>query len=257
VETALWSNESDGCVLIQPITDRLDWMRSDSSTELVRVFLLTENRLLRDALLRVLRNKEDLLAVGAISFSPSALDQVAAMCPDVVLFDTPSLALAGPRLVSRILKVAENRRAIMIGMEEDEETFLRAVGEGVVGYVLKDASAVEVVRAIREVAAGGGVCPPRFTFSLFQCAARDVCFSFRPRQEGIFGLSPREQELVKLIGSRFSNKEIANKLNLSEYTVKNHVHRILRKVGAKGRFDITERCQSEHTLAVSPTAQVF
>lgn len=75
-------------------------MRSDLSIEPVRVFLLTENRLLRDALLRVLRNKEDLLTVGAISFSSSALDQVAAMYPDVVLFDTASLALAGPRLVS-------------------------------------------------------------------------------------------------------------------------------------------------------------
>lgn len=227
-------------------------MRSDLSVEPVRVFLLTENRLLRDALLRVLRNKEDLVAVGAISFSSSALDQVAAMYPDVVLFDTASLALAGPRLVSRILKVAEKRRAVMIGMDEDEETFLRAVGEGVVGYVLKDASATEVVRVIREVAAGGAVCPPRFAFALFRCAARDVCFSFKPRREAIFGLSPREQELVRLLRGGFSNKEIANQLKLSEYTVKNHVHRILRKVGAKGRLEITERCQSESARPLSP-----
>jgi DNA-binding NarL/FixJ family response regulator len=64
----------------------------------------------------------------------------------------------------------------MVGMEDDEATFLRAVGEGVVGYVLKDAPAVEIVRVIRAVAAGEAICPPRFSLSLFQCAARDVTF---------------------------------------------------------------------------------
>ena len=136
----------------------------------------------------------------------------------------------------------------MIGMDEDEGTFLKAVGEGVVGYVLKDASAAEVVRVIRDVAAGGAVCPPRFSFSLFQRAARDICFTFRPQREALFGLSRREQELVRLIRGGFSNKEIANRLCLSEYTIKNHVHRILRKVGATGRLEIAERCQSDGAL---------
>ena len=68
----------------------------------------------------------------------------------------------------------------MVGMAEDEATFLRAVGEAAVGYVLKDAQAVEIVRVIRAVAAGEAVCPPRFSLSLFQCAARDVSFTFKP-----------------------------------------------------------------------------
>jgi DNA-binding NarL/FixJ family response regulator len=102
--------------------------------------------------------------------------------PDVVLFDTASLALAGPRLVSRILKVAEKRRAVMIGMEEDEETFLRAVGEGVVGYVLKDASANEVVRVIREVATGGAVCRLDLHFPSFDVLP--VMFAFHSNRGG-------------------------------------------------------------------------
>ena len=210
----------------------------------IRVFLFTENRLLRDALLRFLKKKDDVVAVGATSFSSSALDEVTAMHPDVVVFDTVKLALNGPRLVSRMPQVAQKPKSVMIGMEEDEASFLRAVGEGVVGYILKDASATDVVRMIREVAAGGAVCPPQFAFSLFQCAARDMRFSFKPRREAIFGLSRREQELARLIGGGFSNKEIANQLHLSEYTVKNHVHRILQKVGASGRFEIAQRCES-------------
>jgi len=228
-------------------------MRLIACSEPVRVFLLTENRLLRDALLRVLRNKDDLLSVGASCFSSSALDEIAAVNPDVVLFDTARLALTGPRLVSRMLATADHRRAVMIGMEEDENTFLQAVGEGVVGYVLKDASATDVLRVIRDVAAGGAVCPPCFAFSLFQCAARDVRFTFRPPRGAIFGLSRREQELVRLIRGGLSNKEIASHLGLSEYTIKNHVHRILRKVGANGRLEIAERCQPEAAQEIPPS----
>lgn len=225
------------------------------SLEPVRVFLLMESRLLRDALLRVLRKKDDLVAVGAISFSSSALDDVAALNPDVVLFDTVRLALDGPRLVSRVLEAGKKPKVVMIGMEKDEATFLQAVGDGVVGYVLEDASAIEVVRVIREVAVGGAVCPPRFSSSLFQCAAREICFSFKPQREAMFGLSRREQQLARLIRGGLSNKEIANQLSLSEYTVKNHVHRILQKVGAGGRLEIAERFQSDSTR-INPTEPI-
>jgi DNA-binding NarL/FixJ family response regulator len=217
----------------------------DLSLERIAVFLLAENRLLREALFRVLRNKEDIFVAGAIPFSPSALERVAAANPDVVLLDSPSIALTGPHLVSRMRQAKANRKCVMVGMEEDESTFLQAVGQGVVGYVLKDATAAEIVRVIRAVAAGEAVCPPQFSLSLFQCAARDVCSTFKPPQKTKFGLSRREQQLVGLISHGLSNKEIGNHLNLSEQTVKNHIHRILRKVGVSDRLEIVEQCQSE------------
>lgn len=213
--------------------------------ERIVTFLLAENCLLREALVRVLRKKDDIVVAGAIAFSSSALDKVAAANPDVVLFDSPNIALTGPRMVSQMRQTGENRRVVMVGMEEDEATFLRAVGEGVVGYVLKDAPAVEIVRVIRAVAAGEAICPPRFSLSLFQCAARDVAFSFKPPQSTRFGLTRREQQLVGLLRIGLSNKEIGNRLNLSEQTVKNHVHRILRKVGANDRSEIVELCPPE------------
>lgn len=221
------------------------------SLERIIVFLLAENCLLREALVRVLRNKDDIVVAGAIPFSPSALKKVSAVNPDVVLFDSASIALAGPRLVSRMRQAGENHKSVMVGMEEDETTFLRAVGEGVVGYVLKDASAAEIVRVIRAVAAGEAVCPPRFSLSLFQCAAREVSFAFQPSQKTRFGLSRREQQLVGLIRLGLSNKEIGNRLSLSEQTVKNHIHRILRKVGANDRLEIVERCHSESSGLVA------
>jgi DNA-binding NarL/FixJ family response regulator len=215
------------------------------SLERIPVLLLAENCLLREALVRVLRKKDDIAVVGAIPFSPSALEEISAANADVVLFDSASIALTGPRLVSRMREAGDSCKAVMIGMEDDEATFLQAVSEGVVGYVLKDASAAEIVRVIRAVAAGQAVCPPRFSLTLFQCAARDVCFSLKPSQTTTFGLSRREQQLVGLLRIGLSNKEIGGRLNLSEQTVKNHIHRILRKVGANNRLEIVERCQSD------------
>ena len=215
------------------------------SLERIVVFLLAENCLLREALVRVLRKRDDIVVAGAIPFSPSALEKVSTANPDVVLFDSASIALTGPRLISRMRQAGENRKTVMVGMEDDEATFLRAVGEGVVGYVLKDASAAEIVRVIRAVATGEAVCPPRFSLSLFHCAARDVSFSLESPQKTKFGLTRREQQLVGLIRLGLSNKEIGSRLNLSEQTVKNHIHRILRKVGANDRLGIVEQCQSE------------
>lgn len=215
------------------------------SLERIVVFFLAENCLLREALVRVLRKKDGIVVAGAIPFSPSALEKVSTANPDVVLFDSASIALTGPRLISRMRLAGENRKTVMVAMEDDEATFLRAVGEGVVGYVLKDASAAEIVRVIRAVATGEAVCPPRFSLSLFQCAARDVSFSLESPQKTKFGLTRREQQLVGLIRLGLSNKEIGSRLNLSEQTVKNHIHRILRKVGANDRLGIVEQYQSE------------
>ncbi|MFZ0478208.1 MAG: response regulator transcription factor [Terriglobales bacterium] len=213
------------------------------------VYLLAENCLLREALVRLLRRREDVVTSGAMPFSPGAFDAILSAKPHVVLFDSSAIALSGPRLVSRLLQSEHAPKAVMVGMEEDEATFLRAVGEGVMGYILRDASASEIVRVIRAVAAGEAVCPPRFSTLLFQCAARDLAFSYNPSHRAKFGLSRREQQVIGIIRLGMSNKEIGSRLNLSEQTVKNYVHRILRKVGAADRLDILDRCRAD-TIAV-------
>lgn len=114
------------------------------SLDRIAVFLLAQNCLLREALVRVLRKKDDIVVAGAVPFSSCAWDEVSAANPDVILFDSASIALTGPRFVSRLRQAARSPKAIMVGMEEEEATFLRAVGEGVVGYVLKATAAAEI-----------------------------------------------------------------------------------------------------------------
>jgi DNA-binding NarL/FixJ family response regulator len=206
----------------------------------VDVFLLAENRLLREALIRILSKKTDIRVVGAAPYSPTTQKQIIAIRPSIVLLDSVGPVFSETRLVSTLLAAIPGLRIAMIDMEVDPNTFLRAVREGVVGYVLKDASALEVAGMIRAIAAGEAVCPPSLSMALFQVVQRRLSIGGTSRV-----LSRREQELVVLLRERLTNKEIATRLNLSEQTVKNHVHRMLRKIGAPDRLAIVERYEME------------
>ena len=106
---------------------------------------------------------------------------------------------------------------------------------------MKDASAVEVGATISAVAEGAAVCPPALSMALFRYVAQHR----KSSGDACRMLSRREHELMALLRERLTNKEIAARLNLSEQTVKNHVHRMLRKVGAPDRFAVVERYELE------------
>jgi len=211
--------------------------------ESVQVFILAENRLLREALTRILSKKNDIRVVGASAFSPDVVEQISGAAPDVLLSDSAAIALSDLRLVSEVRAAIPGLKVIMIGMDADRETFLRAVRDGIVGFVLKDASAMEVATAVRSVANDEAVCPPSLCLALFERVANQSPqpASFVIRHN--LGLTRREQQLVHMISRGLTNKEIASQLNLSEQTVKNHIHRMLRKVGATNRLGAVELCR--------------
>jgi two-component system response regulator DevR len=205
------------------------------SRTIVDVFLLADNRLLREALIRILSKKSDIQVVGAAPFSPDALEQIKAANPNIVLLDSIGPVFSEARFVANLQAAIPGVRVAMIDMELDQQTFLRAVREGVVGYVLKDASATEVAATIRAVSAGEAVCPASLSMSLFDVVKGRPVSAKTSRT-----LSRRESELVTLLREGLTNKEIATRLHLSEQTVKNHVHRILRKAGVQDRIAIVE-----------------
>lgn len=219
------------------------------SAETVQVFILAENRLLREALTRILSKKSDLCVVGASAFSPDVVDQISKAAPDVLLSDSAAVALSDLRLVSEVRAAIPGLRVIMIGMDANPETFLRAVRDGVVGYVLKDASAMEVASAVRSVANDEAVCPPGLCLTLFERVAAQNSHSSNFVLRHNLGLTRREQQLVQLISHGLTNKEIAAQLNLSEQTVKNHIHRMLRKLGATDRLGAVELCRAPGAVA--------
>jgi DNA-binding NarL/FixJ family response regulator len=208
------------------------------------IFLLCENTLLREALLRILGKRNDLSVVGACGYSVSFLSGVATSQPRVVVLDSLRLALGPPLLLRHIQETLPNARTVMIGMESREEDFLNAVREGVAGYVLREASATEVSNTLHAVALGQSVCPPCFTTKLFHHAAQHLSLRQNLQAHNRSHLSRREQELLRLLCAGLTNKEIANQLHLSEHTVKNHVHRILRKTGTADRVELIDLYRS-------------
>jgi DNA-binding NarL/FixJ family response regulator len=208
------------------------------------VFLLAENRLLREALLRVLSKKDDIQVVGAEAYGPDTFEQIISTRANVVVLDSISSVLSDTGVVRELHQLSPAIKVVMVGMEADESVFLRVVQAGAVGYVLKDASALEVARTVRAVAAGEGVCPGSLSGALFQWVTRHKAAIPSLYLKTSLGLSRREQQLVGLIQRGLTNKEMANQLHLSEQTIKNHVHHILRKVGAPDRLSIAEVCRN-------------
>lgn len=207
------------------------------------VFLLAENRLLREALIRLLSKKNDVRIVGANGYSPTAYEEILAANPQIILSDSTGLSFPKTTLIASLSAAIRNLRIVMVDMESDEATFLQAVRAGVVGYVLKNASAGEVAATVRAVVAGQAVCPPSLSMVLFRSVAQQDSMPSVFVWGADLGLSRREQQMVELLRERLTNKEIAARLNLSEQTVKNHVHHILRKLGAPNRSSVVQLCE--------------
>jgi DNA-binding NarL/FixJ family response regulator len=215
--------------------------------KIAEVFLLAENRLLREALILHLTKRREVRVVGANSYSHTIHREIIEARPQILLLDSSGLAFSKSTLISILRCAISNLRIEMVDMDSNEELFLGAIRAGIVGYVLKDASASEVAATIAAVAAGKAVCPPSLCMALFRSFAQQASAPATVGWGADLGLSRREQQMVGLLRQRLTNKEIALRLNLSEQTVKNHVHHVIRKVGAPNRFRVVEFCEANRT----------
>jgi DNA-binding NarL/FixJ family response regulator len=209
------------------------------ATRATRLFLVIENRMLREAMAAIFHKQSEFSVTGAVPYGPNAQEQAAASRCDILLADRASAAAFPDNFLRELLRLSEGRKAILFGMEDDPEIFLQAVRSGVSGYLLGDASAEEMIAAVRRVAAGEAVCPPRLCSHLFQFvsrAPREGSSILNQRLCVQLGLTARQQQLLALLAQGFTNKEIAANLRLSEFTVKNHVHRIMRQLNAQSRY---------------------
>jgi two-component system nitrate/nitrite response regulator NarL len=215
----------------------------------IRTFLLIENRLLREALVRLFCKRADLLVVGQSGYAEATALRVLDSKCDVLVIDS----LQTPWLTAITAIEGADRasfRTVVIARESDEKHFLTAVRSGVTGYLLQDASAADVVAAVRAVFRGEAVCPPQLCSTLFRFvaqASRDMTVQGAPSKPD---LTLRQQQLVSLVAKGLTNKEIASHLNLSEFTVRNHIHRILKQVDAGSRSEAVETIRA-HGYSIS------
>jgi DNA-binding NarL/FixJ family response regulator len=207
--------------------------------------VLCENRLARESIARILEKKSDIQVAAAMPVTAISKDEIAEASVDVIVLDSLHLLLQDHMPIPKRTSDERTIKCILIAMADEPKHFLKAIRHGAVGYVLQDASAADVVNAIRAVGRGEAICPPQYTRVLFDYVAVRTSDFSRSRAKSSTGLTSREQQLIPLIERGLTNKQIAANLNLSEQTVKNHVHRILGKLGVTDRLEVSEACQAQ------------
>ncbi|MGB2678851.1 MAG: response regulator transcription factor [Candidatus Acidiferrum sp.] len=205
----------------------------------VSIYLLTENRLLRDTLARLLRKRSEINVVGVSRCSETVKNEIISSHCDVVLTDCFDNT-ASSTFLREVFDQDSGVKLLLFGMNEDPNVFLNAVFLGICGYLLKDASAAEIVAAVRAAVRGEATCPPSLCMTLIQHLSKKSAEKFEPShpQNGDRKvLTPRQLQLLRLVANGLTNKEIAANLNLSEFTVKNHIRRVMRQMEAASRYD--------------------
>jgi len=213
----------------------------EKSRSAISVHLFVQNRLLREALVRLFQKRAGITVAGKSHQSELDLDFLTATPCDVLLLDSITPVSAGDGLPELFKRIPE-LKIVLFGMDEDQENFLEAVKLGVSGYLLNDASSEDIISAVRGVVQGEAVCPGKLCMSLFQYVARELSQkSVLADQEALkAGLTFRQRQLMSLVAKGMTNKEIAASLSLSEFTVKNHIHRIMKQIEAETRHEAVD-----------------
>ena len=201
-----------------------------------KLYVVAENRLLRETLVRLFRKRSEISIVGDTCCSDSAIEDIASAKSDLLLLDCFETKHTSDEWLADLQETAPEIKIILFGMDEDPDVFLRAVRRGVTGYVLKNASATDLLDAVRTVAQGEAVCPAKFCKVLFKNLAAGPAED-KDGRASQFDLTQRQRQLMSLVAMGLSNKEIAANLNLSEFTVKNHIYRVMKQVDAQSRHE--------------------
>jgi DNA-binding NarL/FixJ family response regulator len=203
----------------------------------IKVYVVAENRLLRETLVRLFRKRSEINIVGDTCCSESSLGDIASAKSDLLLLDCFNANPESDDWLADLQESIPELKVVLFGMDEDPELFIQAVRRGIAGYVLKNASATDLLEAVRSVAQGEASCPPRLCKVLFKTLASGLAGEKDGRGATQFELTQRQKQLMSLVAMGLSNKEIAANLNLSEFTVKNHIYRVMKQVDVQSRHE--------------------
>jgi DNA-binding NarL/FixJ family response regulator len=204
----------------------------------LRILLIEDNRILRDGIKAMINKQADLKIAAASSGNHDTLLQARTCRPHVVLIDLSLRNENGLRVVASLSREMPQTRVIGMGLIPSQQDIVDFVEAGAAGFILKDATVEDVLETIRSVARGMKILPPLLTGSLFTHVINHALHKSKARIHDAVHMTKREREVIVLIAEGLSNKEIANRLNLSTFTVKSHIHNILEKLALHSRLEI-------------------
>src|SRR5947209_1830512 len=220
----------------------------------IRVLIADDQPVVRDGLAILLGLLDDIEIVGTAADGVEAVECARSEAPDIVLMDLRMPRLEGAEATRQILASLPHTRVLVLTTYADDEFLFPALQAGARGYLTKDATAEEIEHAIRALIAGQTHLDPAVQQRLVTAAldhtppAQATDTASASRQDLPDELTPREVEVLKLIAAGLSNSEIADKLVLSNATVKTHINRIFYKTGARDRAQAV-RYAYQHGLA--------
>lgn len=196
----------------------------------IRVLLVDDHPLYAEGVRAVLRDENDIEVVAYASDGAEALQIALDLQPDVVVTDVRMPGISGPETTQQLLAHLPQVRVLALSGFDDDDLVFGMIKAGAIGYILKDAAPTDIARAIRNVNAGESQLTPsiaRKVLHQFTVLSRDTSHT----SDTLFdGLTSREVEVLRLVASAHSNKEVASELCISERTVENHIHNIYQKL---------------------------
>lgn len=204
----------------------------------IRLLLVNETRLMGNVIAAALEDEPDIKVIACVTTAEEALQIVRTEPVDVALVSTRLPEPGALRLTSAITSLAPSTKVLALGLTEEKRRVLRYVEAGATGYVLRDHSLEDLVQIVRAAQDGKVFVSPEIAAAMMQRLS-DLAQLFSDVENSAAdtsGLTPRELEVLELIGQRKTNQQIAEQLVIEVGTVKNHVHSILEKlnVGSRG-----------------------
>ncbi|MFJ3921800.1 response regulator [Streptomyces sp. NPDC090022] len=200
----------------------------------IKVFLLDDHEVVRRGLRDLLDAEPDITVVGEAGSAEQALARGPALRPDVAVLDVRLPDSDGITVCRELRSRMPELACLMLTSFDDEDALLDAIMAGAAGYVLKQIKGSDLVSAVRMVATGQSMLDPATTARLMH-SLRDPEAAKDPEDARLATLSERERAVLELIGDGLTNRQIAKQLYLSEKTVKNHISRLLGKLGVERR----------------------
>lgn len=232
-------------------------LKSNKTIKKIKILLIEDNRLLREGISALLKKQTDINVVTTVGNGENILELIAKLKPNIVLLDLGLRSQNSLHIVKLVKKNYKETKIIVMDLIPLQADVFEFVQAGVSGFMLKDISVIEFLKTIRSVYAGAQVLPPHLTGSLFSQIVEHAINGLKPAalNESV-RMTKREKQVIELIADGSTNKEIAQKLHLSTYTVKSHVHNILEKLSLSTRVQVAKHAHisDQYKTAIDTTS---
>ena len=204
-------------------------------SDMIRVFLCDDHNLFRQGMRKLLELERDIQIVGEAGNGREMLDMLKKTGPDIILMDINMPEIDGIATTYKIKKMLPRANVVILTVYEDEPHIFEAIKAGAMGYLLKDVSIEEAIEAIYKVYKGEALLQPMIAAKVLKEFAMLDKRKIKEGDRFYNDLTEREKEILRLIALGGSNKEIAQKLDISEKTVKNHISSIFQTLHVNNR----------------------